>query len=66
MLPRAALTVEIERRRISSAQLLKLYSSELRREAKFDRRQKEHRKRVVSYLLRGDPKWTIIAILVLF
>ena len=59
----AALTAEIERRNISSAELSKLYSWELRHEAKFDRRQKEHRKKVLSYLLRGDSKWTIITIL---
>jgi hypothetical protein len=62
---RAALAAEIQRRGISSAQLLTLYSSELRREARFDRRQKEHRKKVLIYLLfRGDPKWTITTILV--
>ena len=60
---RAALTAEIQRRNISSAELSKLYSWELRHEAKFDRRQKEHRKKVLSYLLRGDSKWTIITIL---
>jgi tryptophan synthase alpha subunit len=37
----------------------------LRQEAKFDRRQREHRKWVVSYLLQGDPYWTIAAILAL-
>jgi len=63
---RTALMVEIHRRNISSAQLSKLYSAELRHEAKFDRRQKMHRKKVLTYLLRGDPKWTIITILALF
>ena len=63
----AALTVEIKRRNMSDAQLLKLYSSQLRREARFDRRQKEYRKKVLVYLLfRGDPKGWIIAILVAF
>ena len=60
---RAALTAEIQRRNISSAQLSKLYALELRHEAKFARRQREHRKKVLSYLLRGDSKWTIITIL---
>ncbi len=61
----AALTAEIERRNISSAELSKLYSSELRHEAKFDRRQREHRKRVlINLLFRGDPKGWIITILV--
>jgi hypothetical protein len=60
---RASLAAEIERRRIRGDQLIRMHSAELRREAKFDRRQKEHRKKVVSYLLQGDPKWTIVGFL---
>ena len=63
---RAALVSEIQRRGISGAHLSKLYASELRQEAKFDQRQREHRKSVASYILRGDPKWTIITIILLF
>jgi hypothetical protein len=67
-LARAALGAEIRRRGISSAHLLKLREAELRGEAKFDRRQKEHVKSVASSLLRvdllrADPKWTIAIIL---
>jgi hypothetical protein len=62
---RVALTSEIERRGIDSAKLSKLYTMHLRQEAKFDRRQKDHRKKVVSYLLGGDPYWTIAIILAL-
>jgi hypothetical protein len=62
---RAALASEIERRGMNSAQLPKLYASELRKETKFDERQKEHRRIVASFLLRGDPKWTMILILAL-
>jgi len=53
---RTALTAEIRRRGLSDAQLARLYSSELRHEAKFDQRQKEHRKFVSSFFLRGSPK----------
>ena len=62
---RTALASEIQRRGLSSAQLSRLYTMHLRQEAKFDRRQKEHRKWVVSYLLRGDPYWTVVVILAL-
>jgi hypothetical protein len=62
---RLALASEIERRGMDSAKLSKLYTMHLRQEAKFDRRQREHRKWVVSYLLQGDPYWTIAAILAL-
>ena len=60
-----ALKGEIERRRLSNGQLSKLYSSRLREESKFDRRERTRRKWVVSYLLfRNDPKGTLIALIV--
>jgi hypothetical protein len=54
---RAALALEIQRRGMSNAQMSKLRASELRREAKFDRRQKEHRKRVAFHFIGGEPDW---------
>jgi hypothetical protein len=63
---RVALTKEIQRRGMSDAHLLKLYSAELRHEANFDRTQQIHRKRVAAFLSRNlirDPKWTMAAIL---
>jgi hypothetical protein len=62
---RSVLASEIQRRGMSDAQLSKLYASELRHEAKLDRRQKEHRKSVLSFLLMGDPYWTLAAIVAL-
>lgn len=63
---RVALTREIERRGLSSAHLVKLNAAELRREAKFDRVQELHRKKVASYLLiRRDPKGFIVALAIL-
>jgi len=52
---RIALASEIKRRGLGNAQLSKLHASELRREAKFDQQQGEHRKWVASDLLQGNP-----------
>jgi hypothetical protein len=61
---RRALLAEIQRRGLSDAHLSKLHFAELRHEAKFDRRQKQHRKSVTSYILfRGDAKGTITILL---
>ena len=60
---RLALTSEIQRRGLSSDQLLKLKAVELRHEAKFDRLEKLRRKRMVlKELGLNDPKGWIVAI----
>ena len=56
-LARATLDAEIQRRHLSTQQLLQLHTAELRQASKFDRRQKQHRQFVVSYFLRGYPKF---------
>ena len=62
---RIALESEIKRRGISKEHLLKLHSSDLRDEANFDRREKVRRKGTLFYILfRGDPKGTLVAIIV--
>jgi hypothetical protein len=60
----AALSAKIHRRGTDDAQLLELHASELQREAQFDHRPETHRNRVAFFLLHGDPKWTIAAIIV--
>jgi len=62
---RDALLAEIRRRGISGTELSRLYTLEVRREAKFDRRQMEHREQVARTIFRGDPKQTLIWILVM-
>ena len=63
---RTVLSAEIERRHLSSEQLSRLFSSQLRQEANFDRREKIRRKGVASYLLfRNDPKGTLAAFIVI-
>ena len=57
---RAVLSSEIVRRGVNDADLTKLYAADLGKEAKFDQRQKDHRRTDVSHLSRGDPKWVII------
>ena len=62
-LPRLALTTEIQRRGLSTEQLLKLKAVELRHEAQFDRLEKLRRKRMVlKELGLNDPKGWIVAI----
>ena len=61
---RVALSGEVERRGLKSAQLSKLHSHELHREAQFDKLQRLHEKRVASYLFfRNDP-WRAVALIV--
>ena len=60
---RPALLAEIERRSLSHAQLQSMHTAELRREANFDRRQAIHRKKVLAYLLRNDPKGVLLVFL---
>ena len=60
---RAALEAEIKRRGLRPEQLSQLDAAERRHETNFDRLQKLHRKRVVTYLLfRNDPKGTMVVI----
>jgi hypothetical protein len=60
---KAALALEVQRRGLSSEQLLKLRTVELRLEAHFDRREKFRRKRLfLSRLGLDDYKGWIFAI----
>lgn len=61
---RMALAAEIEQRGLNADQLQKLHSTELRREANFDRREKWRRKSTASFLLfRNDPKGTLLMLI---
>jgi hypothetical protein len=61
---RIALSTEIQRRGLSTEQLLKLKAVELRHEAQFDRLEKFRRKRMVlKELGLNDPKGWIIAMI---
>jgi hypothetical protein len=56
-LARTALQAEIQRRGMSNAQLEKLHSKELHREARFDQFESVRRRKTLLYLLtKNDPK----------
>ena len=62
---RAALQAEIQRRGISITKLHHLNTAVTQREAKFDRRQKQHEKDVGSYLLSralSRDFWVLVSI----
>jgi hypothetical protein len=62
---RVTLKAEIDRRGMSSAQLAKLHSRELHREARVDQLESLRRKKTALYLLtRNDPKGTIAIIVI--
>jgi hypothetical protein len=61
---RTTLQSEMKLRKIGSAQLEKMHTSELRREAHFDRGESIRRKRTAMWLFfRNDPRWTVGAVI---
>ena len=60
---REALAIEIDRRGLKNNALSKLFATEQRHEASFDRFEKTRRKKLaISLFLGSDPKLTIIAL----
>lgn len=61
---RSALHEQIQKRGITTAKLRHLNTAERQREAKFDRLQKDHERRVVSEILRSRSFWYIVLSLI--
>lgn len=63
---RAALEEEIRRRGMTGTQLQRLHEKELHRESRFDQKERiRRRKTALNLLTQGDPKGTIVFVIIL-